>query len=122
VKVFLILSYFTVFAIMAVIALSINVRNSEHITNMLLEYILCQVAASNSCTAIRDEIESHLQIELNSATYIIMGLFPWVILLLAFQFRDVKTALRSAYKRFFKDNQESLNCQCNCIFTHIIDY
>jgi len=103
VKVFLILSYYIVFGIIAVIALSINVRNSEFVTETLLEYIICQVVGFsnvNSCNAIRNEIESHLQIELNSATYIIMGLLPWVILLFAVQFTDVKIALMSAYKRF----------------------
>ena len=102
-KVFLILSYYIVFGIIAVIALSINVRNSEFVTETLLEYIICQVVGFsnvNSCNAIRNEIESHLQIELNSATYIIMGLLPWVILLFAVQFTDVKIALMSAYKRF----------------------
>ena len=110
VKVFLLLSYYVVFGIMAVVALSINVRNSEFITETLLEYIICQVVDFtnvNSCTVIRDEIESHLQIELNSATYIMMGLLPWVILLLAVQFTDVKTALRSAYKRFSNDKRAS---------------
>ena len=110
-KVFLILSYFVVFEIMALVTLGINVRDSETITKTLLEYIFCQLSGlnnGNSCTALRDKIESHLQIELNNVTYLLMGLLPWVILLLAIQFTDIKNALRkvgSACQQFCKDKR-----------------
>ena len=110
-KVFLILSYIVGFGIIALITLGINVRDSEIITETLLKYILCQLPGlnnGNSCTAMRDKIESHLQIELNSVTNLLLGLLPWVILLLAVQFTDIKNALRkvgSACQQFCKDKR-----------------
>jgi len=96
VKILLLSSYFVVFGIITLVTLSISIRDSDIIADSLLNYILCQVRGytNNSCEAERDELESHLQSELSSISFLLLGLLPWSNLLFAVQFTDVNQILQ----------------------------
>ena len=64
---------------MALISLSINIRDSDIILEKLLNYFVCQArgyGASSTCYAEYEELDSYLRPELNSATYFLLGLVP----------------------------------------------
>ena len=106
-KILLLSSFFVIFGIVTLVTLSISIRNSEIIVDRLLNYILCQVKGYtniDSCVAERDELESHLQPELSSASFLLLGLLPWSNLLFAIQFTDVNQTLqklKTAYQQIF---------------------
>ena len=103
-KILLLSSFFVVFGI-----ITISIRNSEIIADRLLNYIVCEVrgyANSNSCVAERDELKSHLQPELSSISFLLMGLVLWSNLLFAVQFTDINQILqkmKSVYQHFFSN-------------------
>ena len=81
---------------MALISLSIGIRDSDIILDKLLNYFACQArgySASNTCHAEYEELDSHLKPELNSATFFVLGLVPWSNLLFAVQVSDIKKAI-----------------------------
>ena len=82
---------------MALINLSISIRDADVILNKLLDYFACQAigySANHTCYAEYDELESHLKPELNSGTYFLLGLLPWSNLLFAIQVTDIKKAIQ----------------------------
>ena len=81
---------------MALINLSISIRDSDVIVDKLLNYFACQArgySASNTCYTEYEELDSYLKPELNSATFFILGLVPWSNLLFAVQVSDIKKAI-----------------------------
>ena len=81
---------------MALINLSISIRDSDVILDKLLNYFACQArgySASNTCYVEYEELDSYLKPELNSATYFLLGLVPWSNLLFAIQVSDIKKAI-----------------------------
>ena len=81
---------------MALINLSISIRDSDIILDKLLNYFTCQArgySASNTCYTEYEELDSYLKPELNSATYFFLGLVPWSNLLFAIQVSDIKKAI-----------------------------
>ena len=80
---------------MALISLSINIRDSDIILDKLLNYLVCQArgySASNTCYAEYEELDSCLRPELNSATYFLLGLVAWSNLLFVVRVSDIKKA------------------------------
>jgi len=78
---------------MALVNLSISVRDADIILDKLFAYFTCQAAGYNgpdTCATERDELESYLKPELNAITYFLLGLLPWTNLLFAIQVRDIK--------------------------------
>ena len=81
---------------MALINLSISIRDADIILDKLLNYFACQArgySTSNTCHEEYEELDSHLKPELNSATYFLLGLVPWSNLLFAIQVTDIKKAV-----------------------------
>ena len=95
---------------MALINLSISIRDADIILDKLLDYFYCQAkgySASNTCYAEYNELESYLKPELNSTTYFLLGLVPWSNLLFAIQVSDIKKAVLKV-ARFYssRDSQD----------------
>ena len=81
---------------MALINLSIGIRDLNIILDKLLNYFACQArgySASNTCYEEYEELDSYLKPEVNMATYFLLGLVPWSNLLFAIQFSDIKKAM-----------------------------
>ena len=82
---------------MALITLSISIRDADIILDRLLDYFACQAigySANHTCYAEYDRLKSHLKPELNSITYFLLGLLPWLNLLFAIQVSDIKKAIQ----------------------------
>ena len=82
---------------MALINLSISIRDADIILDKLLEYFTCQARGysdRNTCYAEYEELDSYLKPELNSATFFLLGLLPWSNLLFAIQISDIKRVIR----------------------------
>ena len=89
---------------------SINIRNAGVILDTLLDYLVCQASgysADHTCSAEYDRFRSHLQQELNSTTYALLGLLPWFNLLFAVQFSDIKKAMQKVL--YFCHSRDSKN-------------
>ena len=102
-KILFISCYFVIFGVIALVNVSIGIRDSDIILDKLLIYFTCQAAGysgPDTCSKERGDLESHLKPELNAATYILLGLIPWSNLLFAIQVKDVKKVIRrlTAYK------------------------
>lgn len=96
-KILILSSYVIIFGITGLVNLSSTLRDADKISDGLLDYFYCQAkgySASNTCYEEYNQLESYLKPELNSATYILLGLHPWSNLLFAIQVSDVKTAIQ----------------------------
>ena len=95
---------------MALVNLSISIRDSDIILDKLLNYFACQArgySASNTCYAEYEELDSYLKPELNSATYFLLGLVPWSNLLFAVQVSDIKRAFHKIARMYSsRDSQD----------------
>ena len=88
---------------MALISLSIRIRDSDIILDKLLNYFACQArgySASNTCYVEYEELNAYLRPELNSATYFLLGLVPWSNLLFAIQVSDIKKAIHKIVRMY----------------------
>ena len=97
------------FGILALIGLSLTIRDADIKTERVLDYIVCQSIgynANHTCQAEIDELTSISTPELNSATYFLLGLLPWSNLLFAIQVSDIKKTLQ---KVFYFCNCDSQN-------------
>ena len=82
---------------MALTTFSISIRDADVILDRLLDYFACQAIgynANHTCYVEYDRLESLLKPELNSITYFLLGLLPWLNLLFAIQVSDIKNAIR----------------------------
>ena len=95
---------------MALINLSISIRDADIILDKLLNYIACQArgySTSNTCYEEYEELDSYLKPELNSATYFLLGLVPWSNLLFAIQVTDIKRAFNKVVRLYSsRDSQD----------------
>ena len=88
---------------MALINLSMRIRDADIILDKLLDYFACQARGysdSNTCYAEYEELDSYLRPELNSATYFLLGLVPWSNLLFAIQISDITRAIHKITRIF----------------------
>lgn len=95
---------------MTLINLSISIRDSDIILDKLLGYFRCQAteySTNNQCYESYDELESYLKPQLNSATYFLLGLLPWLNLLFAIQVSDVKKALHKVARVYSSSSQKT---------------
>ena len=104
IKILLLSFYFVIYGVIVLVTISISIKTSDIIPDKLFNYFSCQASGyngSDTCAKERDDLESYLKPELNSATYILLGLIPWTNLLFAIQVKDVKKVLRRlmAYRR-----------------------
>ena len=86
-----------IFGIVALVNLSISIRDADIILDKLLDYFTCQArgnSTNNSCDVEYEELDSYLKPELNGITYFLLGLVPWSNLLFAIQVSDIKKAMR----------------------------
>ena len=95
---------------MALINYSISIRDVGIILDKLLDYFACQAfgySADHTCHAEYDELRSYLKPELNSSTYFLLGILPWLNLLFAVQVSDVKKALQKVVHYYSsRDSQD----------------
>ena len=95
---------------MALINLSISIRDADIILDKLLNYIACQArgySTRNTCYEEYEELDSYLKPELNSATYFLLGLVPWSNLLFAIQVADIKRAFNKVVRLYSsRDSQD----------------
>lgn len=97
VKILILSCFFIIFGIVALVNLSIGIRDSDIISDKLFAYFICQARGTignNTCYEEYDEFEMHLRPELNTATYFLMGLVPWSNLLFAIQVTDIKRIIQ----------------------------
>ena len=88
---------------MALINLSISIRDADIILEKSLDYFACQARGyndDNTCYAEYEEMESLLKPELNSATYFLLGLLPWSNLLFAIQVSDIKKLIHRVTRMY----------------------
>ena len=82
VKILILLSYFIIFGIMALVNLSVNINEVNPFLNDLFRYFVCQLGGFDPmCEDIRQQFERHLKPELNGTTYLLTSLITWVYLL-----------------------------------------
>jgi len=88
--------FFIIFGVVALINLSISIRDTDIILDRLLVYFACQAKgynADNTCSAEYNNLEMVLKPELNTATYFLLGLVPWSNFLFVIQVSDIKKAI-----------------------------
>ena len=96
VKILILSCYIIIFGIVALINLSISIRDLNIFLDSLLDYFACQArgySASNTCHEEYEEFEKYLKPELNMVTYLLLGLIPWSNLLFAIQVSDIRKAM-----------------------------
>lgn len=104
VKILILLSYFIVFGIMTLVNFSILIHESSHFSNDLARYFVCQLNGYDpTCEDYRREFEKHLSPEVNSTTYLLIGLTTWVHLLFVIQIQDVKKLIKRIMSKFKND-------------------
>ena len=99
--------YFIIFGIVTLINLSITIADTNIVLDKLIDYFACQArgySSSNTCYAEYEELESHLKPELNSTTYLLLGLVPWSNLLFAIHISDIKKAIQKIRRVFSGDS------------------
>ena len=82
---------------MALINYSISIRDSDIISDKLLDYVACQAygySAIHTCHAEYDSLRSYLNPELSISMYCLLGLLPWLNLLFVVQVSDIKKAIQ----------------------------
>ena len=91
--------------------MSISIRDWNITWDKLLDYFACQARGyndDNTCYAEYEEFESYLKPELNSATYILLGLVPWSNLLFAIQVSDIKKLIHKVTRIYSsRDSQQT---------------
>ena len=96
---------------MALVNLSISIRDADIILDKLLDYFACQARGyndDNTCYAEYKELESLLKPELNSATYFLLGIVPWSNLLFAIQVSDIKKLIHRVTRMYSsRDSQQT---------------
>ena len=110
VKILILSCYFILFGTMGLINFSINIRDADIILDRLLDYFACQASgysADHTCSAEYERFRTHLQLELNSTTYALLGLLPWFNLLFAVQVSDIKKAMQKVL--YFCHSRDSKN-------------
>ena len=91
VKIIILLSYFIIFGIIALVNFSVSINEANPFLDDLFRYFACQLGGFDpKCEDIRRQFERHLKPELNGATYFLIGLITWVYLLFAIQTHNVK--------------------------------
>ena len=96
-KILILSCYFIIFGIVAMITLSIGIRDVEVILDRFLDYFACQAigySVNHTCDGEYDRLRAYLKPELNCATIVMLGLVPWFNLLFAVQVSDVKKLLQ----------------------------
>ena len=96
-KILILSCYVILFGISALINYSISIRDADITLDRLLDYFACQASgysADHTCSAEYDRLRSYLHPELDTVTYILLGLVPFSNLLFAIQVSDIKKAIQ----------------------------
>ena len=96
-KIIILSCYVILFGISALINYSISIRDADITLDRLLDYFACQASgysADHTCSAEYDRLRSYLHPELDTVTYILLGLVPYSNLLFAIQVSDIKKAIQ----------------------------
>ena len=96
-KILILSCYVILFGISALINYSISIRDADITLDRLLDYFACQASgysADHTCSAEYDSLRSYLHPELDTVTYILLGLVPYSNLLFAIQVSDIKKAIQ----------------------------
>ena len=92
-KILLLLGYFIVFGIMALVTLSVVANNADDFIYDMFRYSICnQFGYDPKCEDIRRDFEKHTSPGLISSTYLLLGLLSWVHLLFVIQVEHIKRA------------------------------
>jgi len=103
VKMLLLLGYFIIFGIMALVTLSIVADNADDFAYDMFRYSRCNLFGYDpKCEDIRKDFEKHTSPGLISSTYLLLGLLSWVHLLFVIQVEHIKKAATwiKAYRVF----------------------
>ena len=91
IKVLILLSYFIVFGIVSLVNLTITINEADPFLHDLLNYFTCQLGGYNpECEEFRRQFEKHLKPGLNGTSYLLIGLYTWVHVLIATKAQDYK--------------------------------
>ena len=100
VKILLLLGYFIILGITALIAISVSVRNADPLIHDLFRYFTCNLLGySLKCEDIRKEFEAHLNPALSSVTFLQLGFLAFVHILFAIRVQDVKKVMQCISRR-----------------------
>ena len=118
VKILIFSCYFIIFGIIALVTLSIFIRDSEILTDKLLTFVVCESKGYtdvDSCVEERDNLYSHTHSDLTSATYILLALIPWSSLLFAVQVADIRRAVHKIISLYqnHRSQEKSLSTVSN---------
>ena len=103
---------------MALVNLSITIRDADILLDKLLNYFACQArgySASNTCYAEYEELDSILKPELNGATFFLLGLVPWSNLLFAVQVSDIKKVINKITSIYGSRDSQNKTCSTSNI-------
>ena len=82
VKILILLSYFIIFGIIALVNFSVSINKVNPLLNDLFRYFVCQLGGFDPmCEDIRRQFERHLKPELSGTTYLLSSLITWAYLL-----------------------------------------
>jgi len=94
VKMLLLLAYFIVVGIMALVTLSVVVSNAESFVNDMYRYAKCNLLGYDpKCEDIRRDFEKHTSPGLICFTYLVLGCLSWVHLLFVIKVEHIKKAV-----------------------------
>ena len=70
---------------------TVSIKNASLFLDDVYRYFACQIGGFDPmCEDIRQQFEKHLKPGLSGATYLTVGLIPWVYLLFIIQAENVK--------------------------------
>ena len=95
VKILIVVSCFIIFGTLALANLAASIDENEAFLDDVFKYASCQLGGYNPmCEDIRHQFEKHLHPELDTLTFLSLGLLSWVYLLFAVQVQDIKRVLQ----------------------------
>jgi len=95
IKIFLLLSYYTVLGIVYLVNYCIIFRENQIFNYFLQEYITCQALGDNpECEVFRKEFEKHVHPEPLIIISLLIGFLPWFYLMLFISVNDIKNIVQ----------------------------
>jgi len=94
VKILLLLVYFNVFGIVALVTFSRAAANADNLVNDMVRYSVCNLLGYDpKCEDIRRDIGKHIPPELTCSNFLLLGFLPHVHLLFVIQLEHIKKAV-----------------------------
>ena len=91
VKMLLLLSYFIIAGVVALISFAIDIENTDLFLEELINYFNCHLGGDDlTCEEFRQRFEDYNNTKLGNISILLMSLITWVNLLFAIHTQDVK--------------------------------